>query len=983
MRKKVIWLVIVAVLVVTSIPVFMPVGTAVAEDGSFYTQFMLNEAEANVLGLEFVSIDDSSASGLRVIAKYTDHSFSEYDINFTVTFSLLEDSYDAEKITVENMSYDCEKCLYPDCKQYRCPGDVYIPKRPCYSTYRNGYTDFGQLSGETAFAQGDLLVTIESATLYGSPASEYYELSKSRHEWFVEQVVTKITAGYLADVMELTAYAYIATQPTGTDVYMSGQDVVVLEGKVMGPNGGVPGALVKGFYYNPNLSGWNYATTTDSSGSFRHVMGPPDEVHLITAKVSHTNTSPAYAGTFRITIDDFGGQPGVVDTGMSVGVFTDKAVYAADEMVVISGSVADSNGGLADASVSVDVNGTQVVAVVDSSGNYQLAHGLPADIADGVYTVTVTASHADYPDVSKSTTFIVGDMGILVEENPVKGKPFVGIAADGVSSLKISISLPGCKDVKVAKMDVGELKGDSISPAGTVQLDSVGQAEVMYYPPDYLTKEQLTRNLDVHQSNSKTWVAEVILAFTYTDASDQEGRIEGEILVCRPPIMLVHGFVGGTATWGKMSTYLRGEKFDTFLGDYSASGLSIEGLSEVLMLHVQEQKFDYANYGIKMAKVDAVGHSMGGLISRYYANGLPGYANDLRKLIMVGTPNHGVSWTSKKIGNTAANWYDTHRIPGEQLYSESPFMKALNSGERTGAHLNPDVQYGSIYGLPDDWVVSAASAYLNGVNSVLQSDVKHSADIPGVPAVAITEYLATWEQVRDWLTEDIYRPPLKGSHAEVYKYWGDVYIVDHDASGSHETKLETSPTKIDSFQTLRTGKDSKAIVHLTIDDRPWGIIFLDPDSEMLLGYYSPQLVEVRLWEGSAAFRSRKEGHFSVPVNIDRSTAGEWWKTTPQAVVTGLDTEFAVSAGAEIVVHCLEGKLVVDTPEATKNGTIVSEGESVAVNGETVTATASVSADDLWWSTEEDDFLDTSILDNLLDKLRSFFNSLIGWVRSLL
>jgi len=219
--------------------------------------------------------------------------------------------------------------------------------------------------------------------------------------------------------------------------------------------------------------------------------------------------------------------------------------------------------------------------------------------------------------------------------------------------------------------------------------------------------------------------------------------------------MLVHGFLGATSTWGKMSSYLRGDKFDTYLGNYGATGQSIEGLALILKGDIRRQKVDYANANIKLTRVDAVGHSMGGLISRYYSHGLASYDGDVRKLIMVGTPNHGVSLTGKIIGNIGAGWYQTHRIPAEQLHSESPFMKTLNSGEATGAHLNPDIQYGNIYGVPDDWVVSAASAYLNGVASVTESDVKHSPDIPGVPAVAITEYLNTWEQVQTWLTSDI------------------------------------------------------------------------------------------------------------------------------------------------------------------------------------------------------------------------------------
>jgi len=628
---------------------------------------------------------------------------------------------------------------------------------------------------------------------------------------------------------------------------------------------------------------------------------------------------------------------------MSLTVSTDKKAYSAGETVVIQGSVSDAEGNLAGAALIVDVNGTQLTATADLSGNYRCEFPIPDDISQGIYTVKATVSHSDYPSTSKSVSFVVGEIGIQLEENPVTGKPFTGIAADGVSSLRISISLPGCSNVKIGKPDVGELKGDAINFLGSVTLDSAGMAEITYYPPDYLTKDQLTRNLDVQQTNSKTWAAEVPLTLTYTDASDNEGKIESEILVFRPPVMLVHGFLGATATWGKMSTYLRGEKFDTYIGNYGATGQSIEGLSLILKNDIRKQKVDYANSNIKLAKVDIVGHSMGGLISRYYTHGLSGYDGDVRKLIMVGTPNHGVSWTKKITGNVGAGWYQTHRIPAGQLYSESSFMKTLNSGEKTGTHLNPDIQYGNIYGYPDDWVVSAASAYLNGVDYVTEPDVKHSPDIPVVPKVAITEYLKTWDQVKRWLNQDIYKPPLKGSRVEVYKYEGDVYL--------DEIKLTSSPAKFDSWHSLRTGKDSTAIVHLTINGRPWGVIFLDPESEIFLGYCSPQLVEVRLWKGSATFRSGKDGHFTVPVNIKRSEGGEWWKCNPQAVVTGQGTEFAVTAGENIEVHCLEGELVVDTPNAT------------AINP--------ALKDDFWWSTEDDHFLDSTPGGDWLGKFKDF------------
>lgn len=668
---------------------------------------------------------------------------------------------------------------------------------------------------------------------------------------------------------------------------------------------------------------------------------------------------------------------GCVVSEIVLTVTTDKKYYSPKESVIIQGNVSDATGGLDSVAVAMKVSSPDYSATASvttkSSGNYSLEFPITPDITEAVYTVLATVSYSNYPDASKSTSFVVGEASMQLEENAATDKPFIGVAADGASTLSISISLPGCSegcsDVKMGKLDIGKFEGDAVDGKGNVTLDSTGAAEITYHPPDYLTKDQLTLKVDVHQSG-RSWAAEVPLILTYTDASEKEGKIEAEVLVFRPPVMLIHGFLGAETTWGKMSTYLRGEKFDTYMGNYSATQQSIEGLALILKHDIRTQKTDYANANIKLEKVDVVGHSMGGLISRYYSHGLPDYPDDVRKLIMVGTPNHGVSWTSKTVGSIGAAWYKTHSIPGGQLYSESPFIKTLNSGEKSGNHLNSDIQHGNIYGFPDDWVVSAASAYLNGVTGVLISDVKHSPDIPVVPSVAITEYLTIWEQVKDWLNSDIYKPLLKSSRIEVSNYTGDVYLIDYDSSGSHETKLTSEPTKLDSWQSLRTGKDSTAIVHLTLNNIPWGVIFLDPESEIFLGYYSPQLVEVRLWKGSAAFRSKQGGHFTVPVNITRTKNGEWWKYSPKAVFTGRNTEFAVTAGENIEVHSLEGELVIDTPDSTGEGTVLSANESVAVDGETITAIDPVSRDDFWWSTEDDDFLDSTSAGGWFDELKS-------------
>lgn len=969
-------------MVTTLIPVVTPAEPVFADADSLISALVLNETEATALGLQFRSLDDTSSSADYVTASYADPSPGAYSIIYTVTLSPYRGSpSDSPNIIFEDKTYGCSNCLDPDCQQVGLPGDKFVPRSPCYRPYRNGYTDFGLLAGETVFAEGDLLVTIESYTNYGITTPEYHALSKSRHDWFVEQVTAKITTNYLADMMQLSAYAYIAPQPMNQGLAYEGQDVVFLEGDVTGPNGGVAGVRLEGFYYSESGSGWNYAAETDSTGHFKRVMGLATEVSYMSVKANHTETSPAYAGTDIIYVRDLNGQPTATEAGIILSITSDKKAYSAGETVVIQGTVSDNSGALAGASVTVNVSGTQLPVTTDSSGNYRVEFPLPQDVTQAVYTATATASYSGYPDKSNSTSFVVGDIGLIIEMNPATGEPFIGVTADGASSLVISVSLPGCADVTISPPDAGKIEGSAISTSNSLTMDATGLAEITYYPPDYLTKDQITREVAVHPSGARVWVAVVPLTLTYTDASGQPGQIASEILVCRPPVMLVHGFLGGTATWGKMASYLNGDKFDTYLGEYGATDQSVEGLALILKNNIRQQKTEYSSANIKIAKVDAVGHSMGGLISRYYSHGLTSYDSDLRKLIMVGTPNHGVSWTKKITGNIGAGWYQTHRTPAEQLYSESPFMKALNSGEASGAHLNSDIQYGNIYGFPDDWVVSAASAYLNGVASVTEADVKHSPDIPSVPNVAITEYLNVWEQVNTWLTSDIYRPPLKGTHVEVFKYWGDVYQVTYDASGGHETQLTSSPTQIDTFQSLRTGPDSKAIIHLSIGDVPWGVIFLDPASEIFLGYCSPQLVEIRLWQGSATFRSKDDGHFTVPVNIKRSENGEWWQYSPQAVVTGLNTEFAVTAGDNIEVHCLEGALMVDTPDAAGDGTTVSANNSVSVAGEAVTAISPATVDDFWWSTEDDDFLDVPAGGGWLDKLKGFWNSFLDWITS--
>ena len=118
-----------------------------------------------------------------------------------------------------------------------------------------------------------------------------------------------------------------------------------------------------------------------------------------------------------------------------------------------------------------------------------------------------------------------------------------------------------------------------------------------------------------------------------------EKRFKGGSLPA-PPVILVHGYHGTpTATWQTMKNRLQQDGFTVFETDLEpgitpANG-NIVDYANVLKNHIQQVKTQTG-----AEKVDLVVHSMGGLASRWYIQ-QPGYQGDVRRLIMLGTPNHG------------------------------------------------------------------------------------------------------------------------------------------------------------------------------------------------------------------------------------------------------------------------------------------------------------------------------------------------------
>ncbi|MBZ0252889.1 MAG: alpha/beta fold hydrolase, partial [Candidatus Methylomirabilis sp.] len=103
-------------------------------------------------------------------------------------------------------------------------------------------------------------------------------------------------------------------------------------------------------------------------------------------------------------------------------------------------------------------------------------------------------------------------------------------------------------------------------------------------------------------------------------------------------------------------------------------------------------------------KVDLVGHSMGGIIARYYVRNLGG-ATKVRDVATLAGPNHGSAFPPVGFLSCAAN----------QMMTGSPFMNALNDGDETPGAA---VKWTAMIAQFDEIVLPPSSAVLAGAWNV-------------------------------------------------------------------------------------------------------------------------------------------------------------------------------------------------------------------------------------------------------------------------
>jgi PGAP1-like protein len=123
-----------------------------------------------------------------------------------------------------------------------------------------------------------------------------------------------------------------------------------------------------------------------------------------------------------------------------------------------------------------------------------------------------------------------------------------------------------------------------------------------------------------------------------------------------------------------------------------------------------------------VSQIDIVAHSMGGLVARCYIQATNVYKHDVRKLIMIGTPNNGTTWDT--LAHVLKNTYSDQELLKITKYDSvldmtksTNLLSALNKPGNTG--VKAGVQYSIIAG---DCLAGVSDDVVN-VSSVLLPEV--------------------------------------------------------------------------------------------------------------------------------------------------------------------------------------------------------------------------------------------------------------------
>ncbi|MET7771538.1 alpha/beta fold hydrolase [Nocardia sp. NPDC005366] len=194
---------------------------------------------------------------------------------------------------------------------------------------------------------------------------------------------------------------------------------------------------------------------------------------------------------------------------------------------------------------------------------------------------------------------------------------------------------------------------------------------------------------------------------------------------CRPssvhpnPVVLLHGLSNDTITWNSLSPVLAGAGFCVFTTTYGTGPLGpIGAITPVEESAVQIGAFiDHVLTVTGAAKVDLVGHSMGGAVPFYYLNHLGGVSK-IDDYIAMGAPLHGTTLSGLQsmfaglLEQPAIDELLTSRCGPCQLSYGAPFLRTLNADPA----IAPDIRFTMIVSRYDEIATPYTTGLLDGPN---------------------------------------------------------------------------------------------------------------------------------------------------------------------------------------------------------------------------------------------------------------------------
>ena len=205
---------------------------------------------------------------------------------------------------------------------------------------------------------------------------------------------------------------------------------------------------------------------------------------------------------------------------------------------------------------------------------------------------------------------------------------------------------------------------------------------------------------------------------------------------CKPssahpnPVVLVHGTIGNAYdSWSGLAPVLKSYGYCVFAVNYGApEGAIFKGTGDIPTSAAQIGRFvDGVRSATGAAKVDLVGHSQGGSVSRYYAN-LIGGSSKVGNVVGLAPSNHATSVSGlltlgRFIGLVdpifaATNWIGLPALQ-QQADANSTFFAALNGNGET----RPGIRYVNIATKFDEVVTPYRQAFITAGSGATVSNI--------------------------------------------------------------------------------------------------------------------------------------------------------------------------------------------------------------------------------------------------------------------